>query len=167
MKLRVSHAGETRDVEVVRGGDGRISLVLDGAPVEAEVHRVDGGLLLRLGARVYDLAVGGPPEELQVVAGEVRAVLEVESPSVPGGAPRRSRLGAGDREVRASMPGRVVKLLVGPGDAVEAGAPLVVVEAMKMENELRAPGPGTVAAIHVEVGASVEARALLVSLDPP
>ncbi len=62
----------------------------------------------------------------------------------------------------APMPGRVVKVLVKAGDAVEARQGLVVVEAMKMENELRAPGAGTVTEVKVTEGASVEANAVLV-----
>jgi biotin carboxyl carrier protein len=62
------------------------------------------------------------------------------------------------------MPGRVVKVLVKPGDQVVARQGLVVVEAMKMENELRAPGPGTVAEVRASEGASVEANAVLVVL---
>jgi biotin carboxyl carrier protein len=60
------------------------------------------------------------------------------------------------------MPGRIVKVLVKPGEAVAARQGLVVVEAMKMENELRAPGPGTVTDVKVTEGASVEANAVLV-----
>jgi biotin carboxyl carrier protein len=60
------------------------------------------------------------------------------------------------------MPGRVVKMLVTPGEAVVARQGLVVVEAMKMENELRAPRAGTITEIKVREGASVEANVVLV-----
>jgi biotin carboxyl carrier protein len=60
------------------------------------------------------------------------------------------------------MPGKIVRVLVKPNDPVRVRQPLVVVEAMKMENELRAQRDGTVAEIHVRQGASVEAGALLV-----
>ncbi len=59
------------------------------------------------------------------------------------------------------MPGKVVRVLVKPGDAVRARQPVVVVEAMKMENELRAGRDGTVAEIHAREGTSVDAGALL------
>jgi biotin carboxyl carrier protein len=64
--------------------------------------------------------------------------------------------------VVAPMPGRVVKVLVAPGESVAARQPLVVVEAMKMENELRAPGPGTVREVRVTDGDPVESGAVLV-----
>src|SRR5262245_13273881 len=71
----------------------------------------------------------------------------------------------GVREIVAPMPGRIVKVLVKPGDSVAAHQGLVVVEAMKMENELRAPRSGTVASVRVTEGMSVEANAVLVVVD--
>jgi biotin carboxyl carrier protein len=63
------------------------------------------------------------------------------------------------------MPGRVVKVLVAPGDQVEAGQGLVVVEAMKMENELRSPRRGRVSLVSVVEGALVEAHSVLVVVE--
>lgn len=60
------------------------------------------------------------------------------------------------------MPGRIVRLLAAEGDTVEKGQPVIVVEAMKMENELKAPVAGVVQRIHVAVGDVIEARAVLV-----
>jgi biotin carboxyl carrier protein len=71
----------------------------------------------------------------------------------------------GATTVISPMPGRVVKVLVAPGDAVVSRQPLVIIEAMKMENELRAPRAGTVCAVQVSEGQSVEAHAVLVILD--
>jgi biotin carboxyl carrier protein len=62
------------------------------------------------------------------------------------------------------MPGKIVRVLVKAGDAVEARQPLVVVEAMKMENELRAVRGGTVSEVHAHEGRSVDAGALLVTI---
>ena len=64
------------------------------------------------------------------------------------------------------MPGRVVKALVAEGDTVEAGQPVIIVEAMKMENEVTAPGPGVVRRINVSQGDTVDAGAVLVELEP-
>jgi biotin carboxyl carrier protein len=63
------------------------------------------------------------------------------------------------------MPGKVVKLLVKPGDAVKAGDGVIVVEAMKMENELKAPAPGTVKEIRVAEGKAVAAGEVLVVIE--
>jgi biotin carboxyl carrier protein len=70
----------------------------------------------------------------------------------------------GPQRVTAPMPGKIVKLLVKPGDKVQPRQGLVVVEAMKMENELRARAAGTVSEVRVAEGASVEAGAILVIL---
>jgi biotin carboxyl carrier protein len=63
------------------------------------------------------------------------------------------------------MPGRIVRVLVKPGDVVEAGQGTVVVEAMKMENELRSPKRGTVTSVTVTEGTLVEARRVLVVVE--
>ena len=74
---------------------------------------------------------------------------------------------AGGATVRAPMPGLVVRVAVAAGQRVEAGAGLVVVEAMKMENELRAPRDGVVQTVHVAAGDAVEKGASLVTLASP
>lgn len=72
--------------------------------------------------------------------------------------------GAAGGQVKAPMPGRVVRVLVSPGQTVAEGAPLVIVEAMKMENELHAATAGTVRAVHVGEGVAVESGQLLLEL---
>jgi len=72
--------------------------------------------------------------------------------------------GAGPLRIRAVIPGRVVSIAVAPGDAITAGEPMLVIEAMKMQNELRAPRDGTIAQIAVPPGATVERGDLLLVL---
>jgi biotin carboxyl carrier protein len=72
---------------------------------------------------------------------------------------------SGPQLVAAPMPGKIVRVLVKPGEVVRARQPLVVVEAMKMENELRATGDGTVTQIHVREGESVEAGAPVIAIE--
>ena len=106
--------------------------------------------------------VNGVPIPLTIVSG----------PGVPKPVAKAVRRGGGDRgagsgqrTIVAPMPGRIVRVLVKPNERVSARQPLVVVEAMKMENELRAPRGGTVAEVRVSEGASVEANAVLVVLE--
>src|SRR5687768_5882632 len=106
--------------------------------------------------------VNGVPIPLTIVSG----------PGVPKPVAKAVRRGGGDRgagsgqrTIVAPMPGRIVRVLVKPHERVSARQPLVVVEAMKMENELRAPRGGTVAEVRVSEGASVEANAVLVVLE--
>ncbi|MCB9778196.1 MAG: hypothetical protein H6742_06515 [Alphaproteobacteria bacterium] len=82
--------------------------------------------------------------------------------------PRRKALrtaeGAGGGALKTAMPGRIVRLLVAVGDVVAKGDPMVVVEAMKMENELKAPGDGTVTRIAVAEGDLVDGGTVLIEL---
>jgi len=75
--------------------------------------------------------------------------------------------GIGHHAVKSSIPGRVAQILCGKGDTVEAGQPLLVIEAMKMENEIRSPRAGVVEEISVEAGRKVETGELLVKLRSP
>ncbi len=75
--------------------------------------------------------------------------------------------GAGGGQVKAPMPGRVVRVLVTVGQEVAEGAPLAIVEAMKMENELRAATGGVVRAVHVAEGVAVESGQLLLEIAAP
>ena len=127
------------------GGEARIDLQL--GPV-----RIDP----RHGTRVREVVVDGWRIEVEVEF-ERRAVLR-----------ERARRGAGVAshggpvEVRAIIPGRVVAVSVVAGDSVEAGQQILVVEAMKMQNELRAPREGSVQRVGVAVGDTIEVGDLLV-----
>ena len=68
--------------------------------------------------------------------------------------------------VTALMPGKVLKLLVQPGEVVEEGQPILILEAMKMQNEYTAPMPGTVSQVHVEEGINVEINSPMITLAP-
>ena len=72
----------------------------------------------------------------------------------------------GQENLKAGMPGKIVKLFVKPGDKVKAGDPLLIMEAMKMENEMKAAADLTIDRIHVETGSSIESGALLISFKP-
>jgi biotin carboxyl carrier protein len=100
--------------------------------------------------------------QLAVRVGPMRVLVGVNNRRRPGRAGDAGADGTGPQRLVAPMPGKVVRVLVKPGDAVRARQPLVVVEAMKMENELRAGRDGTVAEVHAREGLSVDAGALLV-----
>jgi 3-methylcrotonyl-CoA carboxylase alpha subunit len=103
----------------------------------------------------------------EVVVGGWRVEVELE-PERRAMLRERARRGAsgaaagGPVEVRAIIPGRIVAVAVAPGDPVEAGQQILVVEAMKMQNELRAPREGTVERVGVAVGDTIEVGDLLV-----
>ncbi|MCC7385332.1 MAG: acetyl-CoA carboxylase biotin carboxyl carrier protein subunit [Deltaproteobacteria bacterium] len=71
----------------------------------------------------------------------------------------------GPQLITSPMPGKVVKVLVAPGDAITEGQALVIIEAMKMENEIRAPTSGKIARVFTAAGQTVEANAKLISIE--
>ena len=143
-ELVVSHGGHVYDSDVVAFDDDALSVRIDG--------------------RVLDLTVEGAPPEVGVIASGHRAYVKVESDRLRAAqAARRAGGGGQEKGVVAPMPGRVVKILVAPGDEVKQGQGLLVIEAMKMENELKAKGPAKIGEIHVKAGEAIEAGARLVT----
>ena len=117
------------------------------------------------GRKSYDTAFEpGPGGTLIVHVNGIAVPLTVLDRRTGRSRVREGRADAAPQTVVAPMPGRIVKVLVKPDEAVVARQPLVVVEAMKMENELRAPRAGVVTDVRVAEGASVEANTVLVVL---
>ena len=108
----------------------------------------------------YEVAVMGP--EVEVDGVQVRVELEDPRKWNPAGASRR---GEGLEAIKAPMPGKVVRVLVAPGDEVVAKQGLVVVEAMKMQNEMKAPRAGRVASVAVKENEAVNAGSVLLMLE--
>ena len=119
------------------------------------------------GGRSHEIAIQVLPGGVRLVSVDGRTVtvsLVDARARLARGRAGGSGQESGRTAVTAPMPGRVVKVLVAPGDTVAARQGLVVVEAMKMENELRAPRAGRVAEVRVAEGAAVEAGTALVVL---
>lgn len=163
--------GRTLDVNVVEAG-GRWSMLVGppAASARFELRRAkEGGHYDSYEVSFEPTAAG---ELIVHVNGVPIPLTIVSGPGVPKPVAKAVRRGGGDRgagsgqrTIVAPMPGRIVRVLVKPNERVSARQPLVVVEAMKMENELRAPRGGTVAEVRVSEGASVEANAVLVVLE--
>lgn len=157
-------------VDVAVSASGAFSVSIDGRPIDVDVHALGGDRVLSLliDGKVVDLTVEGAPPDLGLVAGGTRAYVRAESERMrlASHAAGKGAGAGGDGTVVSPMPGRVVRLLVGLGAEVEAGAAVVVVEAMKMENELKSARKGVVSNILVEAGNTVEAgQKLLVVSD--
>jgi biotin carboxyl carrier protein len=134
---------------------------IEGTPVRLvtigrEVHRV----VARRGATrgSYTLWVDGYRFEGEALDERTRAIRDITA---------ESSKSSGPSPVNAPMPGLVVRINVAVGDKVQAGQGVVVMEAMKMENELRASAAGVVKAVHAEVGKAVEKGMVLVELEEP
>ncbi len=166
MRYTVRLGGGQYEVDVHRTEAGVLSVWVDGEPVELDMAAVPGGLHLLDGTESETVRIGGAPERLSVAAGALRLAVEVETPRRRARKRRGGGVKRAEGEVRTPMPGRVVRVAVEAGQAVEVGELLAVVEAMKMENEFRAEVAGTVREVAVAAGQSVEAGALLVTIEP-
>jgi len=157
LKLRVELGGKMRSVKLSRDGrrlvgsvDGRefeadavevgpgaYSILIQGASFEAQVESAAAGLVVTVGPRRIPVRVADPRQWQGRRGGSVEA--------------------EGRQQIVAPMPGKVVRLLVAQGETVDAGRGLLVVEAMKMQNEIRSPKSGTVEKLLVTEGQAVNA----------
>ena len=167
MKYVVDVNGERTTVELSGGDEVRVG----GRTLHARLVDVEGTpvSLLTVGERVYRVvarrgdergryavSLDGHTFAVEALDERTRAIRDL---SGAGGA------AAGPAPLVAPMPGLVVRVNVAVGDQVAAGQGLVVMEAMKMENELRAASAGTVRAVHAQPGAAVNKGAVLVELE--
>jgi biotin carboxyl carrier protein len=148
----------------VRSDGARYTVTVDGRPLEVDhVETADRFSSLIVDGHSHDVGLERRPGGYAVlVNGEAKAVdlaEAVRGASLPAQRP------PGPTALAAPMPGRVVRVLVEPGQEVAVGEGLVVVEAMKMENELRAPRAGRVREVVAREGEAVEAGAPLVVVD--
>jgi acetyl/propionyl-CoA carboxylase alpha subunit len=141
-RFRVALGDEVWEVDARETGPGMYSLLVDGVVYAVDVSDGEGGRRVDVGGESYTVLV----EE------QTRHILRSR-----GGA-----AGAGGRTVTAPLPGRVTHVAVRAGDVVQAGSTLVVIEAMKMENELKVAAPGTVAEVRVQPGQAVNAGDVLI-----
>lgn len=190
MTFEIELAHSRRSVSVRRGDlADSYRIAIDGRSLEVQARRVgDVGLVLvtadphqQLGPCSTDKANGGNEFGIHPVArqvflasrasGEMLVVYDGRTAALTLNGRRTGRAtdtpaqAHGDQSVIAPMPGRVVRVLVAAGDEVSAGQGVVVVEAMKMENELRAPKAGRVKDVSVSAGTSVEAGKVLVVIE--
>jgi glutaconyl-CoA/methylmalonyl-CoA decarboxylase subunit gamma len=161
MRYLVNVRGRELGVEVTPLPDGRLRVAVEGASGPPLDVTLFGGseLVAAIGHHVLELRASGA----EVVIGSERQAVRVESRERRERSPGAARAGVSG-SVRAPMPGRIVKVLVEPGAAVEKGAGVVVVEAMKMENEIFAPISGSVERVFVRAGDAVERGTPLVEI---
>ena len=167
MKLRAAIHDFELSVEVRREA-GRVFANVDGREYDLEAHASPSGVtLLTSDGQVFDCRVEGKPASgaVDVFVGANRYAVTVADPKRLRGVAAAGAHGDGAARIVAPMPGKVVRILVEQGDAVEAGASIVVVEAMKMQNEMKAPKAGTVTTLNVEVGTTVNGGDVLAVIE--
>jgi biotin carboxyl carrier protein len=133
--------GLARNYSIEPAGPGIYSVLIDGRSYQATV--LSPGTI-QVGNRIFEVEIFDPRE------------LRARS---------NSAASQGRQNIVAPMPGKVVRLLVSVGDAVEAGQGLIVVEAMKMQNEMKSPKTGIVAAVKTQDGATVAAGEILIVIE--
>lgn len=171
MTFEIEVAGRMRTVAIESVGaagpsGGRFRIVIDGVAHEVDSRATELGLSLRYeDGRTVDAAVtdqGRGDMWVQLARVAVQASVDARRYRRAGSGPIAQK---GQVRITAPMPGRVVRLLVKAGDTVEPGQSLVVVEAMKMENEISAPRAGRVGEVGVTAGQSVESGRLLLTIE--
>ena len=161
MKLEIALDGKSHQVELARAGE-RLRCSIDGAPLEADAVQVAPGIWsISIEGGSFEARVEPDGGALRITVGNREFRGEVRDPR----AWRRGRGGGAEAEGRqqvvAPMPGKIVRVLVEAGDAVEAKQGLFVVEAMKMQNEIRSPKSGKVERLLAIEGQTVNAGQVL------
>lgn len=165
MKLTLHTDGGEQSIEVLSAAPQYRFRLGDAPERSANVETPEPGVYsVLLEGRMYDARVEETPAGLVVVIDGYRFEIEVRDP-------RRwsrkdaARGGEGVQTVAAPMPGKIVRVLVAPGDTVKAGQGLLVVEAMKMQNEMKASRDGRILTVTVKEGATVAAGEILVTIE--
>lgn len=169
MKRDLIVTADGRDRTVAVEGplpDGRFRVTVDGKAFEVDGRAVRPGTWsIVLEGRSYMVELDKRRTGIAASVGASEAMLQVED-----ALHRRLAAAAQPRDkprgetVRAPIAGKVVKVLVAPGDSIAAGAPIIVLEAMKMENELVSERGGTVSAVHKQAGQAVDTGDVLVEI---
>ena len=163
MQYEIEVNGRMRQVAVQRA-DGVFDVSVDGRTWRVDAARIDAksmSLVLHPGASSYDVAFATDAATglLSVRVGTTHVAVALNGPR--GRRDDAGQVAAGPQRITAPMPGKIVRVPVQAGGSVRARQTVVVIEAMKMENELKAARDGVVGELHASEGESVEAGALL------
>lgn len=162
MKLTAQLGEEKHEIQVNRDGN-RITADIDGRSYELEASEPESGVyLLKHENRVFEVYVS--PDGMVNVGGH-QLEIKISDPKRLRGARGDAEHGDGTAEIKTAMPGKIVRILVAEGDEVEKGDGVIVVEAMKMQNEMKAPKAGVVRQISVKEGDTVNAGDILTVIE--
>ncbi len=168
MKFRMEVDGESYALELQRNGsDSEYSLEGGAGHARGNVSVAElrpGVFSVLLGQMSFTVYISEKGGALEVFAGTQRHLLSiVDARDRPVGGKKAAATGR--VELRAQMPGKIIKLLVTAGTTVHAGQGVIVVEAMKMQNEMKSPRDGVVSGIRVQEGATVAAGETLMVVE--
>jgi biotin carboxyl carrier protein len=171
LKLRVEVDGEEYLLDLNnQGGDAAYQLrgvnnVSSSASGSASVVETQAGVFsVLLGNRSFEVRIANGREPAEVWVGERRYLIS-QADARDSAGKRKGAASLGPQEIRAQMPGKIIGILVTPGQHVQAGQGLIVVEAMKMQNEMRSPKDGVVSKIKAIAGATVAQGEVLMTVE--
>ena len=165
MIYEVTIAGKTHRVELSRAEPGW-HCKLDGRELPLDVTSIQSGVLsILVDGKSYEVKQESTATETNIVIGRERFGAIVRDPRSFRSRKGASATEAGVKKLTAPMPGKVVRILAPVGTAVEAGQGVLVIEAMKMQNEMKSPKKGTVKRINTTEGAAVEAGQVLAEIE--
>ncbi|MCP5106601.1 MAG: hypothetical protein GY950_24665 [bacterium] len=144
---RVLVDGEVHEVDARHCGHDLLSILVDNMSHDISFHMDETDVQLGFRNRYYNIEV---LDERRMRMRRVRSDLDMSGPEI----------------IKTSMPGKVVKVLVEEGQEVEPGAGVIIIEAMKMENEIQCRNGGVVKAVHAAAGQAVESDVALIEIEP-
>ncbi|MBK7704951.1 MAG: hypothetical protein IPN69_13020 [Acidobacteria bacterium] len=162
MKLQAELNNEKYEIEVKRDGE-RVFARVDDREYELEASEVEPNVfLMKSGGRIHEVYVA--PSGI-VNIGKHQLEVKLYDPKRLRGSAASEESADGIAEIKTAMPGRMVRILAQVGDAVKHGDGVVVVEAMKMQNEMKSPKDGVVKEIRFEEGSNVNAGEVLAVIE--
>lgn len=149
----------THRVQIMRSADtGALQCRVDDQPFEFDSAQAEADILSMLvGGRAYEVRRDGAGPDLSIIVSGQRFAAEVSDPRSLRARKAKGGAAEGPKKITAPMPGKVVRVLMPEGSEVEAGQGVIVIEAMKMQNELKSPKAGRVKKVLVAEGAAVNA----------
>jgi len=163
MNLVFWHGQEEVRLNLEEKGENIFQAALNGRTHAVRVEFLSGDeLLLNIDGKVFNIIIHSDPQAHSVFVNEKFFKLEKKSAlRLLNGAKSKIR----KREVKTTMPGRIVRILVAEGEEIQEGQPVLVLEAMKMQNEIKAPQAGRLTYLRLKPGDHVETGALLFSVE--
>lgn len=169
MKLLAELNNEKHEVEIKHSGDSILTAVVDGRAYELEASEPEPNVyLLKHANRIYQIFVSpneNSDEPLAVNANGNHYEIKIIDPKRLRGSGAGGGNTSGASEIKTAMPGKVVRILVEAGAEVKQGEGVIIVEAMKMQNEMKSPKDGVIKEIRFAEGATVNAGDILVVIE--
>jgi len=165
MIYQVTLNGVQHRVEISQR-EGALTITVDGKEVRPDVANPEPDVLsIVLGGKSYEIKRQSTPAGTRIVIGDAVFDVEVSDPRSFRQRKRRGGSEEGPQKITSPMPGKVVRVLAPGGTEVEAGQGVIVIEAMKMQNELKSPKKGKVQKIVAKEGAAVNAGDVLAIIE--